>query len=90
MEDSMDRLEELFNRMDRWRHFPNYQLERRTDLFFSLYLPEVLSNKLGFSVKQEIVSAFPVRIGTIYPDKPTDKSYKIDCLARSLLEWSTV
>ena len=67
--------------MDEWRHLPNYQLERRADLFFSLYLPEVLSEKLGFPVLDRIIPEFPVRIGTIYPDIPIDKSYKLDYVA---------
>jgi hypothetical protein len=73
----------LFDRLDVWRHFPNYQLERRADIFFSLYLPEVLEAKLGFSVLPELVPEFPVRIGTIYPQIPIDKSYKIDYVALS-------
>ena len=74
---------ELFDRMDAWRHFPNYQLERRADIFFSLYLPEVLEAKLGVPMRAELAPEFPVRIGTIYPDIQTDKSYKIDYLALS-------
>lgn len=70
--------------MDAWRHLPNYQLERRADLFFSLYLPEVLEAKFGFPVRKEIVPEFPVRIGTIYPNIPTNKSYKIDYVALSV------
>lgn len=42
----MDRICALFDRMDNWRHLPSYQLERRADLIFSLYLPEVLVAKL--------------------------------------------
>ena len=79
----MDPVSELFDRMDEWRHFPNYQLERRADVFFSLYLPEVLEAKLGFPLRSELAPEFPVRIGTIYPDIQTDKSYKIDYLAMS-------
>ena len=33
---------QLFDRLDEWRDFPNYQLERRADIFFSLYLVEAL------------------------------------------------
>jgi len=73
----------LFDRMDAWRHLPNYQLERRADLFFSLYLAEVLEDKLGFPVQKQFVPEFPVRIGTIYPHIPTNKSFKIDYLALS-------
>ncbi len=79
----MNRIDALFDRMDAWRHFPNYQLERRADLFFSLYVPEALEAKLGLKISDQIVPEFPVRIGTIYPDKHTDKSYKIDYLALS-------
>ncbi|MBU1636576.1 hypothetical protein KKC97_02820 [bacterium] len=79
----MKEIDTLFNRMDAWRHLPNYQLERRADLFFSLYLPEVLEAKLGFPVAEQLVPEFPVRIGTIYPDIPIDKSYKIDYVAMS-------
>lgn len=73
----------LFDRMDDWRHLPNYQLERRADLFFSLYLPEVLESKLGFKINPIVVPEFPVRIGSIYPDIPINKSFKIDYLALS-------
>jgi hypothetical protein len=79
----MKQIDTLFDRMDAWRHLPNYQLERRADLFFSLYLPEVLEAKLGFPIAEQIVPEFPVRIGTIYPDIPIDKSYKIDYVAIS-------
>lgn len=79
----MKQFESLFDRMDAWRHFPNYQLERRADLFFSLYLPEVLNEKLGYSIYPELIPEFPVRIGTIYQNKPIDKSYKIDYVALS-------
>ena len=80
----MDVVAELFGRMDTWRHFPNYQLERRADLFFSLYLPEVLEARLGFPIRPVLIPEFPVRIGTICPGVQTDKSYKIDYVALSV------
>ena len=80
----MNQIETLFDRMDEWRHLPSYQLERRADLFFSLYLAEVLEAKLGFPIREQIVPEFPVRIGTIYPDIPIHKSFKIDYLAVSV------
>jgi len=79
----MKQIDTLFNRMDAWRHLPNYQLERRADIFFALYLPEVLEAKLRFAVGPELAPEFPVRIGTIYPNIPIDKSYKIDYVALS-------
>jgi hypothetical protein len=73
----------LFSRLDAWRHLPSYQLERRADVFFSLYLPEALEKKLGFAVLPELVPEFPVRVGTVYPDIPINKSFKIDYVAFS-------
>ena len=74
----MDLIASLFDRMDGWRHLPNYQLERRADLFFSLYLPAALEARLGVSIHPLMVPEFPVRIGTIYPTIETDKSFKVD------------
>lgn len=79
----MDPVAELFDRMDEWRHFPKYQLERRADIFFSLYLPEVLEAKLGFPMRPELAPEFPVRKGTIDPHIQTDDSCNIDYLALS-------
>ena len=79
----MNLVEQLFDRMDEWRHFPNYQLERRADLIFSLYLQQVLQSKTGVDINELFVPEFPVRIGSIYPNIPINKSYKIDYLAVS-------
>lgn len=82
----MDFVGDLFERMDRWRHLPNYQLERRADLFFSMYLPAALEAKLGMKIHPVMVPEFPVHIGTIYPHIATDKSFKIDyvCFSNDL------
>ena len=79
----MDPINKMFDRMDRWRHLPNYQLERRADLLFSLYLPDALAAKLGFAIRQDLIPEFPVRIGTIFPHIPINRSFKIDYLALS-------
>ncbi len=83
VEVNIKQIDKLFDRLDTWRHFPNYQLERRADIFFSLYLPEVLEQILGFAILPELIPEFPVRIGTFYTNIPIDKSYKIDYLALS-------
>jgi hypothetical protein len=79
----MTQIDTLFNRLDAWRHFPNYQLERRADIFFSLYLPEVLEDKLGFPIREELIPEFPVHKATIQNDVIGDKSFKIDYIALS-------
>jgi hypothetical protein len=80
---TVDPIAQLFERLDAWRHLPDYQLERRADVFFSLYLSQALEAKLGFPISPELAPEFPVRIGTIYRDTPTNSSKKVDYLAMS-------
>ena len=47
----MKHLTELFDNMDSWRHLPAYQLERRADIFFSIYLSDLLRDKFGVTVE---------------------------------------
>ncbi len=63
--------------MDTWRHFPNYQLERRADIFFALFLKEILSIR-GITNISAIIPEFPVRVGEVYPETDTNRSFKID------------
>ncbi len=37
----------LFNRLREWKKLPKYQLERRADIFISMFLTEALSDKYG-------------------------------------------
>jgi hypothetical protein len=77
----MNPINEIFNNMDTWRHFPGYQLERRADIFFSIYLPEVLANKFHTEI-EGIIPEFPVHIGTI-SHSGSNQSFKIDYLAKA-------
>ena len=51
----------VFNLLDRWRHFPSDQLERRADIFFALYLPGILKHALGVTVDPRVIPEFPIR-----------------------------
>ena len=54
-------ISDLFCLLDKWRHLPNYQLERRADAFFALFLPEVLEEKCGIKIKQQLlIPEFPI------------------------------
>ena len=54
-------ISDLFCLLDKWRHLPNYQLERRADAFFALFLPEVLKKKCGIKIKQQLlIPEFPI------------------------------
>lgn len=78
----MSRINDIFDNMDVWRNLPAYQLERRADIFFSIYLPEILSYKFGAKV-EGVIPEFPIRIGTIHHDIDINKSFKIDYLAKT-------
>ncbi|MFZ5517996.1 MAG: hypothetical protein ACOY90_15225 [Candidatus Zhuqueibacterota bacterium] len=67
----------LFDTLEDWRHLPNYQLERRADIFFAIHLKTILKHTHNIDVKA-IIPEFPIRIGSIYPDKHNNKSYKVD------------
>ena len=57
-----DDLNLLFDHLDEWRHFPGYQLERRADLFFSMFMKEVLEKSLGeLELEPAFVPEFPLR-----------------------------
>lgn len=74
-------LNNLFNLLDDWRHLPAYQLERRADIFFALYLDKIIKHQTGVEIDY-IIPEFPVRVGEI-SDKHTkiNQSFKIDYLA---------
>ncbi len=74
-------INQLFANLDSWRHFPAYQLERRADAFFSIYLPDYLKSERGLHV-QSIIPEFPIRVGTIHPKKELNKSFKVDYLVK--------
>ena len=78
----MDLINEIFDSMDRWRHLPSYQLERRADAFFAVYINMLLEHKYDIGV-EGLVPEFPVRVGTIDPNSDSNQSYKIDYLAKA-------
>lgn len=76
-------IHKLFDTLDNWRNLPAYQLERRVDIFFAVYLADILEKKFGANI-DILIPEFPVRIGSIYPDKKLSNpnlSFKIDYLA---------
>ncbi|MGL1936843.1 MAG: hypothetical protein OCD01_17580 [Fibrobacterales bacterium] len=70
-------INQLFSIMDKWRQFPSWQLERRADIFFSLYIQEILANR-GIDSIRGIIPEFPVRHGDIYKGVRSNRSSKID------------
>ena len=78
---SLDPISSIFGLLDRWRHLPAYQLERRADIFFAVYLREVVASFTGAAIAQTIIPELPIKRDLIWPDRPTHKSVKLDyCL----------
>ena len=75
-------VERAFELLDRWRHLPAYQLERRADIFFALYLPEVLGERFKTKINPRLVPEFPIRKGLLPKyDNKDNQSVKADYLA---------
>ena len=86
---------DVFDRLDEWRHLPDYQLERRADIYFAMFLPFVLQEhfrkkniKKAFNLK--VILEFPLRHGSIGSELRTpqggkgawpNQSVKVDYLA---------
>ena len=53
----------LFALLDRWRHLPAYQLERRADIYFGLFLPDALNHHFRprrLAINPRIIPEFPL------------------------------
>lgn len=67
----------IFETLDHWRHLPAYQIERRVDIFFAMYLPYALEACCNVKIKEHLVPEFPIK------KKYSHRSYKADYLAIS-------
>jgi hypothetical protein len=74
----MNQLEAVFANLDRWRHLPNYQLERRADIFFSVYLRGLMEEVTGVALDEVVIPELPIKRELIWSDLATDKSVKVD------------
>ncbi len=71
----MERIKQLFDQLDEWRCLPDYQMERRADLYFLLYLPEVLETELHVPIRPVVIPEFPIK------QVDSNRSDKVDYLA---------
>ena len=78
--------DDVFQLLDEWRHLPKYQLERRADIYFALFLPDVLQDRFKCEIKSTIIPEFPLRLGTLWPNKEytrPNQSVNVDYVAFS-------
>jgi hypothetical protein len=69
-------INKLFDLLDDWRRLPDYQLERRADIFFALYLSEIIKGRFTTDI-QYIIPEFPIK------KDDTNQSFKMDYIAVS-------
>lgn len=56
-------INEIFDKLDQYKGLPAYQLERRVDIFFAIYLKEILEETIGNDmIVNEIIPEFPLLI----------------------------
>ena len=82
-EQSTSSIETIFSTLDIWRHLPAYQLERRADLFFGMFLPKVLAreyNRCESGIR--VIPEFPLHKKTLGIGEHND-SLKVDFAAFS-------
>ncbi len=64
-------------------------LERRADIFFALYLREMLEARYSVALDDELVPESAVKRELTWPSHQTNKSVKVDyvAFAETLLKW---
>lgn len=79
----MPTITDVFPLLERWRHFPDYQLERRADIFFALYLRPLLEERVKQKLQDIIIPELPIKRDLVLkrsetPKARTHQSVKVD------------
>ena len=74
----MNSIEAVFTLLDRWRHFPAYQLERRADIFFAVYLKAIVEAFVGEPLLDTVIPELPIKRDLIWPERKSSQSVKVD------------
>jgi len=70
-------LQNIFERLSDWKRLPNYQLERRLDIFISMYVKELLEEKL-WPLSDVIIPEFPISRKTLGETSGINQTVKVD------------
>lgn len=54
-------VEKILKNLDSWRHLPKYQLERRADMFFGLFVRYIVASHLNIALHSTIIPEFPYK-----------------------------
>ena len=69
--------EKIFGTLDNWRQLPEYQLERRVDIYFAIYLKKILNRCLKEKIEL-VIPEFP-----IWENKDNYRPWYIDYMCLS-------
>ncbi len=62
----MEEISQVLRQLDEWRHLPAYQLERRVDVLFGMFLPTVIGSVYGVSPDScQVIPEFPLHKGKL-------------------------
>ena len=76
-------INDLFGLLDKWRHFPAFPLEARSEVFFAMFLPTVLEHRFKIGIKPQIIPQFPLKKESEDKEKDYNLSNKVDFFALS-------
>jgi hypothetical protein len=74
----MNLLDRVFDNLDRWSHLPDYQLQPRVDVFFSVYLKGLVEEVTGVALEEEMLPELPIKRDLIWSGHPSNKSVTVD------------
>lgn len=79
----MSAIFEVLRQLDEWRHLPAYQLERRVDIFFGMFLPKVIEKAYAGVSVDAVIPEFPLHKGMlgISDDREDNQSVNVDFVA---------
>ena len=62
----MEEISQILRQLDEWRHLPAYQLERRVDVLFGMFLPTVIEEEYEVSPGNcWVIPEFPLHKGKL-------------------------
>ena len=74
-------IDRVFDTLEEWRRLPSYQLERRADIFFAMFLTDALEKHIKTELERFVIPELPLRKGTLRTNKGSNdlnRSVKLD------------
>lgn len=69
---TLQSIQSVFDRLDEWRNFPAYALERRADVFFSFFLVSLLNAEFRIGADSAVLPEFPLKKDESHQSRKVD------------------